>query len=242
MAPGARYHAHGGSGAILLVVGVQEENEVERLRDVVVRVVLVVRLGEHHVQEVLAVSEIALGVDERQTVFHSVRHGGDSAHFAEQERGGVVKMLQILLALVGDHVRIVAADGVQKGRENRHRVRGKREPSVEEVHHALVEARVAQDFLREIAHLLARGKIAVDYQVGGFDERGVGRYDLNGDTAVAELALFPVDVRDAALARTRVGEALVERDVPRSRAQCRYVHGLVAFGSADHGEIEALSV
>ena len=55
------------------MVGVQEENEVERLRDVVVRVVLVVRLGEHHVQEVLAVSEIALGVDERQAVFHSVR-------------------------------------------------------------------------------------------------------------------------------------------------------------------------
>ena len=109
---GACDHSDGRCGAVLLVVCVEQEDKVEGFRDVVVRVVLVVRLGEHHVQEILAVSQVALGVDEGQPVFHSVSHCGNRADFAKQERGGVVEVLQVLLPVVCDHVGVVAADRV----------------------------------------------------------------------------------------------------------------------------------
>lgn len=54
----------GGRG-VLLVVGVQDEDAVERALDDFVDLVLFARRGEHHAQEVARVGQVVLRVDER---------------------------------------------------------------------------------------------------------------------------------------------------------------------------------
>ena len=77
-------HAHRRGRAVLLVVGVQDEEQVERL---VERRRDLVRLGrhrEHHVQEVRGVGEVVARVDERLADRLLVREGGDRLRLGEQ--------------------------------------------------------------------------------------------------------------------------------------------------------------
>ena len=121
-------------------------------------------------------------------------------------------------------------------------MRRERESAVEEVHHALVEACVAEHFLRERAHLFARGKLSVNYEVGGFDECRIFREHLNRNSPITEDSLFAVDVCDCAFARPCVCKSFVERNVARLRAELRNVYALVARRAFYDGKLVSLFV
>ena len=80
--------AHRRRGAVLLVVGVQDEEQVQDLDDLLVDLVRLGRDREHHVEEVRAVVEVVLRVDERLADRLLVREGGDGPHLREQARDG----------------------------------------------------------------------------------------------------------------------------------------------------------
>ena len=105
-----------------------------------------------------------------------------------------------------------------------------------------MEARIVQNLLRERAHLFASGKFAVDYQIRRFDERRIFGKHFDWNTPIAENALFAVDVGNFALARTRVCETLIERDIARLRAQFGNVYGLVARRALYDGELVSFLV
>ena len=66
------------------MVGVEQEDEVERLDDFRIDVDVLAGKGEHHVEEVLGVSEVALGVDDWKSVSLAVSECGEGADLGNQ--------------------------------------------------------------------------------------------------------------------------------------------------------------
>src|SRR5437763_1426196 len=58
--PAGSDHSNGGSGTVLLVIGVQDENQIERFDGFGLQLVILIRHGEHHVEEVRRVFQIGL--------------------------------------------------------------------------------------------------------------------------------------------------------------------------------------
>ena len=83
-------HAHGAGRAVLLVVGVQDEQQVHHLHELGVDLVVLGRDREHHVEEVRAVRERVLRVDERLADRLLVREGRDGPHLRHEARDGDV--------------------------------------------------------------------------------------------------------------------------------------------------------
>ena len=74
---GAACHAHRRRRAVLLVIGVQDEQQVERLRCDRVNLVGLGRHGKQHVQQVLAVVEVVARVHKRLADIQLVGRGRD---------------------------------------------------------------------------------------------------------------------------------------------------------------------
>ena len=82
-------HAHGGSGTILLVVGVKEEDQVQRPHHFGLQFVILIGIGKHHVEEIGGVFVVGLGIDEGQPAGFAVGKGGDGADLGN-EAGGLL--------------------------------------------------------------------------------------------------------------------------------------------------------
>ena len=76
--------AHGRGRGVLLVVGVQDEDPVERLGQGRVDLVGLARHREHHVQEVLGVAQVVARIDERLADRIFVAHRGDGRDLGDQ--------------------------------------------------------------------------------------------------------------------------------------------------------------
>ena len=142
----------------MLVVGVQDEDEVEGLHDVGVELVVVVRLAEHHVQEVFAVGVLRLGVHDGHAGAGAVGGGCQRADFRDQFGGGLVEGLFVVHV---HHLGLVARDGVDGGREDGHGVAVGRE-GVEGLGDAFVNHLVFGEQGAEVVDALLGGKLAVD--------------------------------------------------------------------------------
>ena len=231
-------HAYGRRRTVLLVVGVEHQHHVERCGDLGRGHVLLVRLGEHHVEEVLGVLEVGARVDEGLVDRRLVRRGGERAYLRDQRRGGHLE----LLGGVDREVRqVVGLQRVDHRRQDRHRVRGRREAR-EVATHRLGQSRVLPEQLAEPVALLLGGQLAPDEQLSRLDERAVLGEILDGVAAVAEDALVTVDERDARLARARVAVPVVEGDVPGLRAELADVDGRLVLRAHDHGQFDGRSV
>ncbi len=228
-------HAHRRGRAVLLVVGVQDEEEVDGAHDVVVEPVVLHRRGEHHGEEVRNVAQRVGRVDDRLADGLLVGDGRDGAHLRDEV--GEDLALRLPVEQLGD--RVEGGERGHRGGEDPHGVRPPRE-SQEEVQHVLVDQRALVQERRELLELALRGQLAVQQQVGDLGERRMLREILDRIPPVAEDAPLAVDERDPAAARTRVLETPVERHVPRGLPQARDVHGLLAFGAAHHGQLVGL--
>ena len=75
---------HGGGRAVLFVVRMQDEEDVERALERRIRPILQFRGAEQHVQEISAVAQIVVGVYEWHPQTVPVGERGNRRHFADQ--------------------------------------------------------------------------------------------------------------------------------------------------------------
>ena len=197
--------AHGGGGAILLVVGVQDEEHVERALQRRVGLVAQLRTLEHHAQEIARIAELAIGVDERHADRVAVAEGGDGRHFGRH----ALELHQPVLG-VEDVLALFVERGKRGhgGEEHAHRVGVVPEP-VDELLGLLVDQRVRHHDVHELVELAAGREFAEVEQVGHLEKAALLGQLLDRIAAVAQDALVAVDEGDAALAGRGVHEARI---------------------------------
>ena len=81
------HHPHRRGGTVLFVVGVEQEDEVERADDFRVDFVVLAGEGEHHVEKVLRVFQLRLRVTDREAVGLAEGAGRDGADLGNKSGG-----------------------------------------------------------------------------------------------------------------------------------------------------------
>ena len=193
--PAGAHRADRVGRAVLLVVGVQDEEHVERLDQARVGLELLLAHLEEHREEVGGVAQVVVGVDERLALRVAERPGAQGRHLGDHPH-------DLHVAVVG--VADVAGVGVERrqradgGHQHAHRVRVVAE-SVHESLDVLVHERVVGDLVHPGVVLLLGGELALDQEIGHLEEVGLLRELLDRVAAVLEDALVAVDVGDRGL-------------------------------------------
>ena len=189
------------------MVGVQDEQHLERLDQP--RVGLVGRLAhlEQHGQEVGRVGEPVVGVDVRLALLVPVDERTQRRHLGDHP--GDLRLPDIG---VGDGARIGIEGGqrTDRGHQHAHRVRVVAEP-LDELLAVLVQEGVVRDVVHPLVQLTLSRQVAVQQQVGHLQEGGVLGQLLDGVAPVLQDSLISVDVGDGAATRGCVDEAWVVR-------------------------------
>ena len=223
--------------AVLLVVGVQDEEQVQGVAHDRVDLEILARVAEHHAQEVADVVELVQRIEEGLADRVLVGVGGQGGELGDQPVGRDLDLLGVARV---EGVRVERRQRAHHRRARRHRMRvlGQR---VEHHLEVFVEHRVPADRLLEGVELRLRRQLPVGQQVGHLHEARVLGELLDRDAAVAQDALLAVDEGDRALARARVRVAGVEGDVAGLRAELGDVDALFALAAFDHVELERLA-
>ncbi len=214
----------GARRAVLLVVRVEDEENVERpLEDRVGRVVLLPH-AEEHVEEVAAVRERVVWVEVGTTGRVAEAPRGEGRHLGDD-------LDDVLVAgrLVADvlRLRVEGREGGDKGDQLAHHVGVVEEP-VHRSDHVLVNERVVGDLILPGAVLVGGRKLAVEEEVGDLEEGRVLRQLLDRVAAVAQDSLVAVDHGDRRAAGGRVLVRRVvaeEAEVVAVRLDLPEVHG-----------------
>ena len=189
--------------AVLLVVGVQDEEHVEGLDEALVGLELLLAHLEEHREEVGGVAEVVVGVDERLALRVPERPGAEGGHLGDHADD-----LHVPVVGVGDvaRVRVERRQRTDRGHQHAHRV-GVVAEALHEGLDVLVDERVVGDLVHPGVHLRLGGERAVDEEVGHLEEAGLLRQLLDRVAAVLQDALVAVDVGDRAATGRRVDEA-----------------------------------
>ena len=235
----AAHHTHGRRGAVLLVVGMHDEERVERLFHNRIRVVRASLTAEHHVQKVAAVAAFRFRVHERFADARLVGKSGDGADLGDKARGRKFEGARDVFVVV--EARGKEAHGVHDGTQDAHRVRTRRH-FAEEVQQVLVQEGVFRQKRAEMPELFLRRELAVNQEPRGLGEGGLFGQVFDGVASVTENALLAIHIGNSATRAARVQVAVVERDKAGVLAQLADVETVFVFGAFNHGELEALSV
>ena len=156
-------HPHGGGRAVLLVVGVQNEEDVERVGED--GVCLVVGLGHlpQHGEEVRGELERVVRVDEGHAHAEAVGGGGQGRHLGDQPDDLLVARLGVEDVL---GVEVEGREGGDGGDEHPHRVGVVVEALEEPLADVLVDERVVRDLVAPGLELGSRRQLAVQQEVG----------------------------------------------------------------------------
>ena len=162
--------AHGRGAAVLLVVGVEDEQQVEGLGQR--RVGVVARLGHlpHRRQEVGREAEAVVGVHEGHADAEAVGGGRQGGHLGDEPG-------DLLVADVGIEdvlgVLVERRQGGHRGDQHPHRVGVVVEALQEPLAHVLVDVGVIRDVVRPLVELVGGGQLAEDQQVGHLEVGGL---------------------------------------------------------------------
>ena len=203
------------------MVGVQDEQQVQRPHHFRVHLIGLGGEPERHPQEVLDQGQRVVRVEERLPDRLLVGVGGDGRQLGQQPDGGQFNLLVIERV---ERILVVGRQRVDRTGHHRHRMRVARK-SVEEPLQVLVQQRVALDLGGELVELLLGRQFPVDQQIADFDEVRLLGELLDRIPAVAQDARVAVDVGDGALGRGGVDEAFVESRVAglgQQRTQARF--------------------
>src|SRR5664279_1251880 len=207
------------------MVGVQDEQLVERLDLDRVKVIRLGREAKGHAQEVLYQGQGVVGIQERLPDALLVGIGRDRGQLCHQANGRHLNLLS---------VKRVEAVLVERGqcRDSRgqhgHRVRVSGE-APEEAAQVLMQQCVAADPSIEVGQLVGARKLAVDKEVGGLQERGVLGELLDRVAAVAKDSGVTVDVGNRRTAGSGIDEAGVEGDSTGLLQQFGYVESVASL-------------
>ena len=216
--------AHRAGAAVLFVIGVQDEEHLERARQH--RVGGVLRLGAlpQHVHVVLGVAQLRVGGDVGQAQAMAVGVGRQGGHLADQPDD---------LFIPGFGIAGVLGLGIERGErrdggdQDAHRV-GIVVEAVHELLHVLVGHGVAHDFALPVFQLFRRGQLAVQQQVGDFQEAALLGQLFDRVAAIAQDALVAVQIGDRALAGGRIHERRIvghQTEIVRPGFDLPQIHG-----------------
>ena len=231
-------HAHRGTGAVLLMVGVHQQKLRQGLLGLGGGHVLLVGHGEHHVQQVLAIGAAGIGIDDGQTGGLAVTEGRDGAHLADQLGHGLA---ELRLGLDIEQVGVVGAQGIDDRRKDGHGVPVGRKP-FEVVHEVFVQQGRIAEHGAERGPFLAGRQLSENKQHDRFHEGALPRQLLNGIAPIPQNPLLAVHKGDGAVTRTGIGVALIQGDDPGAGAQTAHVHRDLAFGATHHRQFIGLAV
>ncbi len=189
--------AHDARRAVLLVIGMQDEEDVERLLEN--RIHDVLRLGHlpEHREEVTGVGELVVGVDVGEADGVAVGESRDRRHL-RHEPDGVMGPLALVVDQLG--VRVEGGERGDGRLEHPHRMRVVTEP-LRELLDVLVEIGVRRNVARESLQLVLRREFAVPEEPCHLEEaRFLGQL-FDRVAPVLEDPLVAVDVGDARDAR-----------------------------------------
>ncbi len=194
---GARraHQTHRGRGCVLLVIGVQDKKQIQRLRRHRAHFQRLARHFEHHVQEAIDVFEVVARITERPADRVSIAGSGDGRHLGDQTDRGKLAVVGVI-----DIQRLVI-EGRQRGDrrgQHGHRVRVVME-ALEKIPLRLVHHRVMRDVVFEAGELGLVRQLAVEQQVGHLEEGRLFSQLLDRVTAIHQDALIAIDVRDRTL-------------------------------------------
>ena len=213
-------HPHGRGRAVLLVVGVEDEQDVERLGQH--RVGLEAGLGHlpHHREEVGREVELVVGVDEGHPHAEPVGRRGQGGHLGDEPDDLLVARDRVE-DLLG--VEIEGRQGGHRRDQHPHGVGVVVEPLEEPLAHVLVDEGVHGDLALPDLELVTGRQLAVEEQVGDLEVGGLLGQLLDRVAAVAQDAGVAVQVGDGALAGRRRHEAGVVE--PHAREDLRPLRG-----------------
>ena len=224
--------ANGRCRRVLLMIGVQDEDAVERAHQHVVHLVFLARHGEHHAHEVRRVVELVARIDEglphRVLVTHRYQ-GGQLGNQADRRN--------VAMMGIGDVQRVVVegGEGADDADQHRHRMRIAPEPA-EKRAHLLVHHGVLRHRVDELLLLVGRRQLALEQQIADLEEVAVHRELFDGITAIQKFPLVAVDIgngRGACRGREKAG---IVGKAPRFRVQRTDIDHFGADGSGQHGQ------
>ena len=187
-------NAHRRGAAVLLVVGVEDEQHVHRPREHGID--LVVADLPHHVQEVRRVRQVVVGLVEGEPDREAMAHGGDRRGLRDEPQdltlpgSGIADVLGAL---------VEGAECGERRDEHAHRVGVVVEAVDEALAHVLVDERVMGDVEPPLVELRAVGQVAVEQEIGDLEVRRPLGELLDRVAAVAEHAVGAVEVGDRRL-------------------------------------------
>ncbi len=202
---GASGHAHRRRRAVLLVVRVQDEQQVQRLGLDRVDLVGLGGHGKHHLQEVCRVIEFVLRIHERLAGAQLVSGCRDRRQLGDDTVREDIAVLRIMNVR---RVVIVRGHGADNGRQHRHGM-GVVAETLEEVEHALVEHGVRADRGVEFLEFARRRQLAIEQQVADLDEVRMFGKLFDRVAPVHQDALFAIDEGYVRFAASRRDEARV---------------------------------
>ncbi len=189
--------AHRVRAAILLVVGVQDEQHVERVLQNAIRFVLHLGHLEHHVQEVAGIAQIIVGIVVGHSHAVTIGKRGQGRHLGYQP----VYLMAARLR-VEDVLGILVERGQRSNRADQHPHRMR--VVVERIHgflDLLVNECVVSDVPGPFLQLTGRRQLSMQKQVCNFKVGAAFGELLDRISAIAQDAFVAVDEGDAALAR-----------------------------------------
>ena len=139
--------------AVLLVVGVQDEQHLERLHEHRIRFVLRLRHPRDHREEILDVAQVVVGIDEGQTLDVAIAERGERRQLGEQAHDRDVALLGIVDVLRFGIERRQRRD---RRAEHRHRMRVVAE-ALQERLDVLVHVRVVRDVVHPLSYSVCVG-------------------------------------------------------------------------------------
>ena len=192
--------AHRGGAAVLLVVGVQDEEHVERALENGVRLVLQLGHLEQHVQEVAREAQVVVGIDVVAADAVAVRVARDARDLCDEPQA-----LAVARFLIEDElgIAIERRERADRTDEDAHRMGVVLEP-LHQLLDVLMQQRVLRDGIGPVLQLRCGRQLPEDDQIRRFEVVAVFGQMLDRVAAILEDALVAVDVRDGAAARRRV--------------------------------------
>ena len=184
------------------MVGVQDEQHVERLDQPLVGLEVLLAHLEQHREEVGGVAQVVVGVDVGLALRVPERPGAERRHLGDHPDDLHVPVVAVL-----DVPRLGVERGqrADRGHQHAHRV-GVVPEALHEGLHVLVQERVVGDLVHPRVVLVLGRQLAVDEQVGDLEEVRLLRQLLDRVAAVLEDPLLAVDEGHRALARGGVDE------------------------------------
>ena len=218
--------------AVLLVIGVEDEEHVEGAHERRIDVVGLIGHAEGHPDEVLGVTARRIRVEQRQARRALGDVGDHRRHLCEQEDE---RDVELLLVTRIERVLVIGRQTRDARLEDRHRVPAMGEGR-EEGLEVLMEQ--AMPLNRTDEGLQGGGvrQLPVDQQVGDLEEGGVLRELLDRVAAIPQDPGVAVDVGDRRPAGGGVGESRVEGDDATLGEEARNAEAIVADRGSAPGQ------